>query len=177
MSKLLDVRIKDEILKNKKSPDFYIMSIISKDINNNDEKRLKDFNNFNEFLTKNKLQEASIIKNMNYYAMNIIKVLVSISLVAFYRSILVIPMFFGSYKILINTKKYFFSQKIGDASTSDCCYFCQRHIYKNELNEKYSDNYGIIKEVLSRNDNIYNLNDFENELDRIILLERNKVKI
>ena len=177
MSKLLDIRIKDEILKNKKAPDFYIMSIISKDINNNDTKRLKDFKNFNKFLTKNKLQEDSIIKNMNYYLMNGIKIILSIFLIGRYRSFLVVPFFFGSYEILINTKNYFYSQKIGDASISDCCYFCQRHIYRNELNEKYNDNYEIIKEVLSRNEKINNLYDFENELDRIILLERNKVKI
>ncbi len=164
MSKLLNLKNREDVINNKKSADFYVLTLLSKDILEYDKLRIKDYL---DFYRKNNLKQND---NYDVYAENKLKkyfinTIFSTCLIFYFKSYLIIPIFFSSIYI---SKKIFnkFLNKKEDAL--DSCYFCQRKIHKQKLTEKYSDYHVLIKHILEKNSKVDNLDDFEKELDKII---------
>lgn len=164
------LNLKDETIKTKKAANFFILSLYSKEILKYDELRMNDFKNFyrhNKITNDSAVQfnnKNSLGKNKKY----ILSFATSAFLTYYFKSILVVPIFFATYISIKNLRFYFFNKITKDCGFPMSCYFCQRKLYKDEQNDKYSKYYILIKHILERNSKITNLNDFEKELDAVM---------
>ena len=162
MNKLINVSNKEEETKKNMSADFYILTLFSKDILNLDNLRIKDYK---EFYNTDKNSDNNF-KNKKKY---LFKIFVSGGLIYFYKSFLVVPLFFGNCYILnILKNKIFKKNSDVNRNIQESCYFCQRKLNKENLTEKYTKYYILIKYILDKNAKINNISDFEKELDNII---------
>ena len=105
----------------------------------------------------------------NRFCALLFKIFVSGGLIYFYKSFLVVPLFFGNCYILnILKNKIFKKNSDVNRNIQESCYFCQRKLNKENLTEKYTKYYILIKYILDKNAKINNISDFEKELDNII---------
>lgn len=172
MSKIADLRFRDEIVNTKKFTDFYILSLYSKEILKLDNLRIKDFK---DFYFKNRKINDEIDKKIKIKK-HFLNSLFSISLIYCFRSILIVPLFFSSVYIFKKLYKGFSNSFISNEHINDSCYFCQRNLFKQNTKEKFSNYYILIKHLLTKNSQINNINDFEKELDYLIKINNLEYK-
>lgn len=138
------------------SADFYTIMIYSKYIKKYDSFRLDDYKNFKS--ENNKKSDF-----FDYLKFNKIKLLTSIfisfSLMYKFKSILIIPIFFVSYSV---TKKLLLA-----VETPCRCYFCQCNLVKEDEKKKFEKYYQLIEYIFEKNPNIFNIQDYQNELKLI----------
>ena len=135
----------DEFIK-QNGTNFYILSLFSKNIINKDKLRIQGYKSYKKNMTSISL--LNIIPNT----------IISITLIYKFKSILILPFFYTNYFLL----KWIFPTEI-------CrCYFCERNQKRIEILENYEKIYRLIEYIFERNHNIYNITDFEKELDKVI---------
>jgi len=167
MNKSSQLKNRDEIIRNKFSADFYILNLYSKEILDLDKLRVKDFSEFYRNNQINYREGTNWDKNrkIKRYFLN---TMFSVGLIFYFKSFLVIPVFFSSV-FLIKKITYGISSRFNcRESVIDNCYFCQRDINKEKLTENYTKYYLLINYIIEKNSKINNLDDFEKELDILI---------
>jgi hypothetical protein len=140
----------------KNSADFYIMTIYSKYILKLDDFRLKNFIKFKD----------RDIRKQNFFEINKNKykplstIGISCVLTYYFKSILIIPLFFSSYLIL---------NKLFTKDDYTCnCFFCTSNLIKLEKLKKYENYYKLIDKSFDANPNITSIKDFELEIEKIL---------
>jgi len=168
MNKIADLRIRDEIVNNKKFTDFYILSLYSKEILNLDNLRIKDYKDFYNKIKEENEDFCQKFKLKKYC----INTLFSFTLMFYFKSLLVVPLFFSSIYLVRKVYYGISNRYLIKEHICHSCYFCQRNFCKQNTKEKFSKYYTLIKYVLTNNSQINNINDFEKELDDLINIHR-----
>lgn len=170
MNNLLSHKNEEAIKRN--SADFYTMTVYSKDILGLDYIRLKSFK---DYLQVNKINSLDDINLWNNKFKILTSLGVSFILMYKFKSVLVIPLFPVVY---LMSKRIITGIGINYPNTflaSDCgndCYFCKSNQFKMKQLEDCEKYFHIIDYVLERNNKITNLQEFEDELDK--LFKKNK---
>jgi len=156
------------------SADFYTMTVYSKDILGLDYLRIKEFIMFDQdrkIFTKNKNNLGGFREILNYFVENKFKftsgISISFLLIYKFRSILVVPIFFTNYYFI----KKIISKNFSDEDNAiECCvcYHCEKNKQKANNLKTYQNYYKMISNIVEKNPNIKSIEDFKNEISKLI---------
>lgn len=146
------------------SADFYTISIYSKDILEMDRLRLNEFYSFHR-IRNEKIIGSSFFKDIYSYKYRMFSgFFIASGLIYTFKSILVVPIFFGGYSII----KKVMTDLIDSFDCKSDCYFCQKNLKKMNQLATYEKFYSMINYVIDNNPNITSMDDFERGLDKSI---------
>lgn len=162
MNNLLSQK-QDQIIK-QNAADFYALCVYSKHILGLDSIRIKDFTAHRQYNKKYSDNLSSLGTSKLLLSSSL-----SILLMYTFKSILIVPIFFGNYYILRQLGVLGTTNHESEmSSTTKFCFFCSSDSRVEKVNERYNSYYKLIEYVFNRAQ-IKTLDQFERELDKLMV--------